>query len=290
MKIARDTAYLEKTFGIEKAIDIIADAGFDGMDYTDSAPNSNVDNYKELAEKIRTKAESRGLAIYQTHAPTPRRFLEIGGMDYVKELTVRSLEFSSLLGAEAVIVHPIQDPAHKLGDESVYERNMDYFTHLLPYCEKFNIKIAIENMCKTDPKSKVVHDGVCAHPLEFSKYIDDLNSKYATACLDTGHCAATGREPYDLLRIMGGNRITCLHIHDNDFKSDMHYLPFTVSHNWDEFCKALAEIDYKGHFTLESCNFIVKFPVEFIPTALKFEYDVAKYMVNKIEEYKAALK
>lgn len=288
MKIVQATSYLEKKFGIEKAIDLIADAGFTGLDYTDCNPNSNVDNYKELAEKIRKKAESRGLTVCQTHAPTPTGLLKVGGMDYVKELTVRSLEFSSLLGAEAAIVHPIQDPAHKLGDKSVYERNMDYFRYLLPYCEKYNIKIAIENMCKTNPKSGVVLDGVCAHPIEFMKYIDDLDSEYATGCLDTGHCAATGRDPYDLLRIMGGDRITCLHIHDNDFKSDMHYLPYTVSHDWEEFCKALAEINYKGNFTLEASNFIVKFPEEFIPTALKFEYDVSKFMVDKINKYKMA--
>lgn len=286
MKIGRDSSFLEQKFGIEKAIDIIADAGFDGIDYTDAAPNSNVDNYKENAKAIREKAESRGISIYQTHAPTPTRLLKLGDMDYVKELTVRSLEFSSLLGAEAAIVHPIQDPAHKLGDESVYERNMDYFRYLLPYCEKFNIKIAIENMCKKNPKSGVVLDGVCAHPLEFARYIDDLDSEYATGCMDTGHCAASGRDPHDVLRILGGDRITCLHIHDNDFKSDMHALPYTASHDWEEFCKSLADIDYKGNFTLEACNFINKFPDEFIPVALKFEYDVAKYMVDKIENYK----
>ncbi len=290
MKIVRHTAYINDAYDndIEKAIDLIADAGFDGLDYTDCECRSWEDDYKDFAKKLCDKAESRGIKFYQTHAPTPTGLLNKGGMDFVKERTVRSIEFAGLLGAEAAIVHPIQDPAHKLGDETVYERNMDYFTHLLPYCEKYNVKIAIENMCKTNPKTKIVGDGVCAHPIEFMKYIDDLNSEYATACLDTGHCAATGREPYDLLRIMGGNRITCLHIHDNDFKSDMHCLPYTVSHDWDEFCKALADIDYKGHFTLEACNFVRKFPAKLVPAALKFEYDVAKYMVDKINEYKSA--
>lgn len=287
MKIVKDTMRLEKVFGIEKAIDLIADAGFDGLDYTDNECRSFENDYKEFAKLVRDKAESQGLAIYQTHAPTPTGLLKKGGMDFVKERTVRSIEFAGLLGAEAAIVHPIQDPLHKLGDKSVYERNMDYFRHLLPYCEKYNVKIAIENMCKTNPKTGVVLDGVCAHPLEFMQYLDDLNSEYATGCLDTGHCAATGREPYDLLRIMGNKRITCLHIHDNDYKSDMHYLPYTVSHDWDEFCKALAEIDYKGHFTMEACNFIVKFPDDFVPTALKFECDVAKYLVKKINYYKS---
>ena len=66
----------------------------------------------------------------------------------------------------------------------------------------------------------------------------------------------------------------------------MHALPYTASHDWEEFCKSLADIDYKGNFTLEACNFINKFPDEFIPVALKFEYDVAKYIVDKIENYK----
>lgn len=287
MKIGKDSLYLETTFGIDKAIDMIADAGFDGMDYTDNAPNSNVDDYKEMAKRIRNKAESRGISIYQTHAPTPTRLLKLGDMDYVKKLTVRSLEFSSLLGAEAAVVHPIQSPLHKLGDESVYEANMDYFRYLIPYCKEYNIKIAIENMCKKDAKSGIAHDGVCAHPLEFAKYIDDLDSEYVTGCLDTGHCAITGREPYDLLRLMGGDRITCLHVHDNDYKSDMHCLPYTVNHDWDMFCKTLADIDYKGNFTLEACCYITKFPLEFIPTALKFEYDVAKHLVDTINKYKA---
>lgn len=287
MKIGRDSSYLDKTFGIDKAIDMIADAGFDGIDYTDNNPESRSDNYKEMAKRIRDKAESRGISIYQTHAPTPLHLLSEGDMDYCKKWTIRSLEFSSLLGAEAAVVHPVQSPLHKLGDESVYEQNMDYFRHLIPYCEKFNIKIAIENMCKRDAKSGVVHDGVCSHPLEFAKFIDDLDSEYVTGCLDTGHCAITGREPYDLLRLMGGDRITCLHVHDNDYKSDMHCLPYTVSHDWDMFCKTLADIDYKGNFTLESCNFIPKFPLEFVPTALKFECDVAKFMVKTIEKHKA---
>ena len=287
MKIVRDTMRLHNIFGIEKAIDTIADAGFDGLDYTDTDCRSWEDDYKEFAKLVREKAESRGMAVYQTHAPTPTGLLKKGGMDFVKERTIRSIEFASLLGAEAVVVHPIQDPAHKLGDESVFERNMDYFGALLPCCEKLNIKISIENMCKTNPKSGIVGDGVCAHPHEFIRYIDALGSKYVTGCMDTGHCAATGREPQDVLRIVGGDRITCLHIHDTDYKRDMHYLPYTVDLDWDEICKALADIDYKGHFTMEACNFITKVPVDFIPTALKYEYDVAKYLADKVEKYKS---
>ena len=58
-----------------------------------------------------------------------------------------------------------------------------------------------------------------------------------------------------------------------------------MSMNWDEICKALAEIGYKGHFTFESDNFLKRYDDEFIPTALRFMYDTAKYLVAKIEKY-----
>jgi len=285
MKTVISTSYLERTFGIEKALDMIAEAGFDGIDYSDEAAVSSWDDYKELAIKIRTLAEERGLAVCQTHAPIPTQLLKDRDVNYVKKVVSRSIEFSGILGAYAAVVHPIQSPLHKLGDESVYLENMDYFRYLLPYCKEYNVKIAIENMCYSNPKGKIPIDGVCANPLEFAKYIDDLDSEYVTGCLDTGHCAVTGREPQDVLRILGGDRITCLHIHDNDYKSDMHYLPYTMKLEWDEILKALADINYKGHFTMEASFFLPKFPKDFLPVALKFKCDVAKYMVSTINKY-----
>ena len=288
MKTVMPTSYLESKFGIEKAIDLIADAGFDGLDYSDFISDESLskrDDYIESAKAIREKADSRGLKFYQTHGPMVTGLLKNFPLEYVQNCTVRSLEVASLLGAEAMVIHPIQDPLHKLGDESVYERNMEFFKYFIPFCEKYNVKIAIENMCKTDPKSGIVHDGVCAHPLEFMKYIDDLNSPYATACFDTGHCSATGREPHDVIRIVG-NRITCLHLHDNDYKSDRHMLPYSMNMDWDEICKALADIDYKGHITMEASNFTNKFPEEFMPTALKFKADVARFIAETVEKYK----
>ena len=280
------TGLLEKRFGIEKTIDLIADAGFDGLDYTDDNGKAFLsDNYKEEIAFVLKKAKSRSLKFYQTHAPIAGRMIHEGGMELLISSTIHSLEIASLLGAEAAVVHPIQDDLHKMGDNCVYEKNMAFFSSLLPYCEQFNVKIAIENMIKSDKKTGVIRDGVCAHPLEFIKYIDDLNSPFVTGCFDTGHCSASGREPQDFLRVVGNKYITCMHIHDNDYRSDKHALPCTMDLNWDEICKAMAEIKYDGHFTLEAVNFLNKYTDDFIPTALKFKYDTARYLVNKIKKH-----
>lgn len=287
MKIVMPSGHLEERFGTEKALSMIADAGFDGIDYTDCTADaiSEREDYKECAENFRRMAEDKGLKIYQTHGPMVTGMLKKYDLEYVQKRTVRSIETASILGADAMVIHPIQDPLHKLGCESVYEKNMEFFKYFLPFAKEHNVKIAIENMCKTNPRSGVVGDGVCAHPLEFIRYLDDLGREYFTGCFDTGHCAATGREPHDVLRIVGGERITCLHIHDNDFASDKHLLPYSMSVDWEEFCKALADMGYKGHFTLEASNFIPKFPDEFVPVALKFKCDVARFMVSRVEAY-----
>ena len=40
-------------------------------------------------------------------------------------------------------------------------------------------------------------------------------------------------------------------------------------------------------FTLESFLFYNNFPDDFVPTAAKWQHDMAVYLVNKIEAYKA---
>ncbi|MBP3329599.1 MAG: sugar phosphate isomerase/epimerase [Clostridia bacterium] len=291
MKIVQQTDVLADRYGIEKALDLIADAGFDGYDYSafhmkdDSSP-MNGENYMDLAKKIKAKADERGLKCYQAHAPFPSakkddKVFNAG----IKEKIIRSMEIAAFLGAEMIVVHPMQHLPYTMNAEKLYELNMAFYRSLIPYAEKFGIKIAVENMFQGDKNRDVCFDGVCADGREFKKYIDDLNSSYITGCLDLGHCGLCGREAQDMLRILGAERITCLHIHDNDYFKDKHTLPCTMSMNWDEICKALAEIGYKGHFTFESDNFLKRYDDEFIPTALRFMYDTAKYLVAKIEKY-----
>ncbi|MBR5614196.1 MAG: sugar phosphate isomerase/epimerase [Clostridia bacterium] len=157
---------------------------------------------------------------------------------------------------------------------------MSFYKELIPYAEKFGIKIACENIFQTTDSG--IADGACADPSEFNKYIDDIANPYFTACLDLGHCNVTGRKAQNVLRTMGANRITALHIHDNDGFTDLHHLPLTVSMEWDEICKAIAEIGYKGNFTYEADGFLNAYSDEFIPTALKFMHDTGRYLISNI--------
>ena len=49
-----------------------------------------------------------------------------------------------------------------------------------------------------------------------------------------------------------GDRIKCLHIHDNDAHADRHLAPFTGTTNWNHVCTALKSIGYKGDLSFET--------------------------------------
>ena len=57
--------------------------------------------------------------------------------------------------------------------------------------------------------------------------------------------------------------------------------------NWDEICRALADIDYDGELTYEADNFLKRFPKDMMPLAVKFMNDVGNHLCDKIEKYKA---
>lgn len=287
MRIVMPTNTLADDFGIERAVDLIADAGFDGIDFSDCYESSfvNFDGYLEKAEEIRQRAEKRGVVFCQSHAPFVRKLLKQGDWDHAIERTKRSIEVTSVLGAEIAVVHPFQSGNYVTDSEILYEQNMNFFRALIPACEKYNVKVAIENMTwRSSSGGKC--DGVCGIPQEFKRYIDDLDSEYITGCLDFGHLTVNQREPQDVLRYLGSKRITSLHIHDNDYLNDRHALPCTMNMDWDEICKALAEIGYEGDFTLEANCFLKRFSEDFVPTALKFMCDISRYLVKKIVTYK----
>lgn len=279
---------LADDFGREKGIEIIADAGFPAIDFSmfRNLEFAFADDWKETAKKYRDIANCRGVIFNQAHAPFG------GGMEKYKKESVpmfpRLFEFASLLGIKQIIVHPLQKIPYLGHEEEMFELNMEFYRSLAPYAKNCGIKIAIENMWQSRPVTGYICDDVCADPRELNRYYDTLNDpEIFTVCLDLGHVALCGREPQDAVRIIGHDRLGALHVHDVDYVRDLHTLPGCARINWDAVCHALADIDYKGDFTLEADNFLQKFDVEFRPTATSFMADVCKHLTGKIEAYKA---
>lgn len=262
------------------------EAGFEAIDYSMYEPTGAVFDLGGVAlvREMRRVAESCGACFDQAHAPFSR--FKIGAENdahnrAVYYSIVRSLEIASELGAHTLVVHPAVICPHLSADDR-YEMNMEFYGNLLPRAKNLGIKIAIENMWgrHKDFRDKIVKD-VCSDAGELIRYVDGMDDPYVTACLDVGHAGLVG-EAADEMAIALGDRLTAIHIHDNDFVSDLHTLPYTSEMNFDSLTSALAKIGYSGDITLEADCFLKRFPDALVPAALAFSARIAAHLRDEV--------
>ena len=134
--------------------------------------------------------------------------------------------------------------------------------------------------------NKNIVNSVCSTPEEFCEYIDMFDSEYFKGCLDLGHTALVGTETDRFIKAMGKNRLLGLHVHDNDFISDLHTMPFTAKMDFHAITDALAEIGYEGDLTFESGHYFNKFPDELVLSAARHMCEVGKYLMAQIKRKK----
>ncbi len=279
--------YPIKYFGVEAGIKMLMDAGFPALDmsfFDDYSFAFGADGIA-LAKRLRAGADARGVVFNQAHAPFQGTYEYFMAEQLPRFPEV--FEFCSILGVKNIIVHPIKDRIVYGNREYLFEKNIKYYESLAPLARENGLKIAIENMYTHHHITNRAYPGICGDPGEHVRMYDTLNDpEVFTLCLDVGHAALSGFEPEDVVRILGPDRLGALHIQDLDYLDDLHTLPGCSKLHWEEICRSLGEIDYKGEFTLEAGNFLQSYPLEFIPTALKYMNDTAKMYSDKVDSYR----
>lgn len=293
MRLSINTGPIAYRLGLFRSIEILSNAGFDAVDVSLMSRRDyniiNHEDYVKRAEQVRDFAKECGIEINQSHAVFPTSYEEIEKAEEAFKKVVRGIHAAAIMGADVIIVHPNQHLRY--ADEGTPEKlksmNFEFYNKLLPVAEKYNIKMAVENMFQY--YDGVCHDSTCSRAAEFNEYIDMMNSEYITACLDIGHCALVGGQTAgDVIRAMG-NRITALHVHDNNLQFDYHLAPFTPylgKIDWEDTCKALAEINYSGDFTFETDGAFKNVNEDTVQSLCCYIHDIGRHLIEKIEKYK----
>ena len=295
MKISTDNGPIRTLFGDVKAVEMIAQAGFDGIDYTfyGADPQNTIlalpqADMRALAADVRACADSLGVVFPQTHAPYQFKATDDAQSDSFQAV-VRSMEFTALLGCKQIVVHTIKSFPAGIGEAEQWYINRRYMRMLLPYAEEYDLLIGLENLFVHDPK-RGCYNGHNGTPQEINAFMDSLDSTRFRICCDLGHAAITGTEPEAFIRGMTSQRMTMLHVQDTDYRSDTHTLPYLGSQNWEEITSALAEIGFMGFMNLEVLHYYNRFPKAMIPDALKLAAASARTLAAMVEEKKAALR
>ena len=277
-------------FGLPETIRLIARAGFDAYDinlgYLREGHFLAGDDYRARVAEAKAAAAEAGIVCNQAHAPFMSSSLKIYG-PHPPELWNwhrRSFAIAAELGAPAIVVHT----AHYFPKgEDAFAYNLAYYQKLEPLAREYGLKIALENLFIRDRRSECLRpDESCAFPEDLLRYLEALDSDVFTVCLDVGHSGLIGDDAERYLRLLGGDRITALHVHDNDFKQDQHTLPFLGKLDWESLAKALAESGYRGDFTFEVLAFQKKLPPELMEAAYGYLAQVGRYLISRIEAYR----
>lgn len=224
-----------------------------------------------------------GIAPAQAHAPFPLyRRTDAEMSEYLMEVMEKCLAICQYLGIPAIVAHPCSyyDKAHER------EVNLAMYRRMIPMGKKYGVKICLENlwyMCANH-----VASGACGNADEAVWYIDKLNEEAGEDifgfCFDLGHANLVGANVYEYLKTLG-SRLTVLHLHENDARSDQHFAPMTQRKtDWDGLIAGLREINYRGALNFETCASIMQYPEELVPAMFKYTAEVGKYIRKKILE------
>jgi sugar phosphate isomerase/epimerase len=271
MLLSANTADVLRHYSGNEMVDMFQNAGFTAIDFSffDKTWYSE-DVEDSFFLELRKYAEGVGLCFNQAHAPFHSSFPDEEQTKSRFQDIVCSIRRAALLGAKSIVVHPVQHL--KYADEGVpkrlYEMNMEFYSKLIPHCQEFGIRVAVENMWQHHPWPRITHS-TCSTPEEMNSYLDALDSLWITGCLDVGHASLVGQSPDAFVLAMGANRLGALHIHDVSKTEDSHTLPYQGVIDWGKFMPALRSIGYEGDLTFECDGFFKKLPSQLYPEALR---------------------
>lgn len=285
MKISTEIRSASYIVGEEKAIELLAKAGFDAWDFSmtqmcryDWSADCLLENdhplagpnYLDFARKLRKIGEDNGIKCNQSHAPFPIKNLQI------RSFLKRSIECTAEAGGEICVIHPDNDRSP--------EENAEIYNEILPFAKDCGVKIATENMFNWDHEKGCALFAACATPDSFCAHLDAVNDDFFVACLDIGHAEMKGSNTscVEMIKALGP-RLKSLHIHDNDKLNDRHQIPFSMDIDFDAMVRALKEINYDGYFTLESNTFLREYTTENVFEGVTKMADAAKKLAKMYE-------
>ena len=281
MKLSSNIMRFYQKLGINETIDIFGEVGIEARDFNCDIEEFHNDTHdKEFYVELRKYAVSKGITFGQTHAPFASAYVDKNKAEKRFGEIVTSMKYSSYLGAPFMVVHPCQHFDYSQANkDAIYQYNLDFYRRLIPYYEKYGVKVAIENINSHDKF------GFASAPEAIKMLHDELDNEAFSVCFDVGHVNMVGIDPADAIRVLG-KRIGCLHVHDNDGVHDTHTLPYYGTINWDSVAKALADVHYQGTLNYEAAAFVSKIPEDIYRESAKYMSIVGHKIIEQIENYR----
>ncbi|MBR4768165.1 MAG: sugar phosphate isomerase/epimerase [Lachnospiraceae bacterium] len=205
-------------------------------------------------------ADAVGIKNYQGHAPFPS--LNQAERDdeydaYLMDVLRKTIIGAAVADCHNLVIHGFYYKYEAMTSfEEDYERNLERYLSLAKTAKENGVTICVENLCQH--KGDIDYANFLNNGMTAARFIDDLNreagSRVFGFCLDVGHAILGAQDPKNFV-ISLGDRLQCLHVHDNNKLTDQHLAPFMGVLDWDRFLEGLKEIRYNKTLSFETFRF-----------------------------------
>ncbi len=228
-----------KELSVLERFEVARRAGYEGIEPNTLYTPPEVEEYKAASDKTGVKIHSIMNADHWKYPLSdPDHEVVKKCMDGIRT----SMKNARDLGADVVLLVPgVVTPDVRYVE--VYQRSQARIRELLPLAEQLKVTLAVEN----------VGNRFLLSPLEFVRYVDEIDSPYLKAYFDIGNIVSTGF-PQDWIRTIG-NRLVRVHI--KRFEPGTDYPKFdpadrrTQGIDWTAVRRALDEVGYAGWVSAE---------------------------------------
>jgi L-ribulose-5-phosphate 3-epimerase len=236
---AVEFSMLPKSLGIRERFQLAKEAGFEAIECPTTPGAAE-------AEEMLGASKQAGLPIHsvmnQAHWSKPLSSADPGVVEESMEGMRTSLRNAKMWGADTVLLVPaVVNP--ETGYAQAWERSQRQIRKLIPLAQELKVTIGIEE----------VWNKFLLSPIEFARYVDELESPWLKAYFDVGNDVFYGY-PQDWIRTLGA-RIAKVHL--KDFQLDRPNGRFIWRNlgegdiDWPAVHQAFADVGYNGFMTTE---------------------------------------
>ncbi len=266
-KVSISTSALQRLYGDERALEIAALAGADGVDFNlcrqdfrDNASPYSLSQREmfKYYSALKAKAKKLGLEFVQTHGRITGFRNDAAEDEALIVNAKKDIRITKLLGAPVCVFHTATSifMGADANASLMRELNDSMFLRLLDAASKYNVKIATETFGDATGLDAVDFFGQQDEFVAAYRRVRETspNGHLLKVCADTGHSNKATRfaqpSPADVIRGLG-EAVDVLHLNDNDTFTDQHKIPTEGCIDWENVFNALDGIGYDGVFNIE---------------------------------------
>jgi len=251
MKKAIGDNMILKEWGLDKGLELVKQAGFDGIElWLGDVPWFQMSTTDSEVGELRRKVDNAGLVVSNVstglHWASPLSARDPKVRALAVRIVEREIETAVLLGTDAILLVAGLVTAEVPYNE-VYQRCLEALRPLGEKAARAGVRIGCEN-CNAEHRFLI-------SPREFWQFLNDVNSPAVGIHLDVGNIHDTGfAEQWIEIH---GPRITRIHVKDVMKKrgrcgdQSVYTNLFLGDNNWPAIRGALTKVDYDGWLVAE---------------------------------------